>query len=259
MTQPEERRAGEGGGHAVTVVMPTYNEAGNLARTAEAVLGLPLGGLRLLVVDDDSPDGTGRIADELAEKYGVDGPSGHRRMGVLHRTRKDGLGRAYTAGMTAALAEGADYVVQMDADGSHPVEAVPRMLDAALSSGAGLVVGSRYVAGGSLDERWGAHRVLLSRFANAYARAVLGTGIKDITAGFNLWSAATLRDVGLSTLDSAGYSFQVELKYRAVRAGHRAVEVPIRFGERTEGASKMTLRAQLESAVVPVRLRLKRW
>ncbi|KOG59095.1 MULTISPECIES: polyprenol monophosphomannose synthase [Streptomyces] len=239
----------------VTVVMPTYNEAANLPGMAEAVLGLPLEGLHLKIVDDSSPDGTGRIAEELAAEYNS---GGRRRMSVLHRTEKDGLGRAYTAGMSAALAEGAAYVVQMDADGSHPVEAVPRMLEAALASGAGLVVGSRYVEGGSLDERWGAHRVLLSRFANRYARAVLGTEIQDITAGFNLWSAATLRDVDLSSLDSAGYSFQVELKYKAVRAGHTAVEVPIRFAERTEGASKMTLRTQLESAVVPLRLRLKR-
>jgi dolichol-phosphate mannosyltransferase len=161
--------------------------------------------------------------------------------------------------MSAALDEGAEYVVQMDADGSHPVEAVPRMLQAALDSGAGLVVGSRYVEGGSLDEEWGAHRVLLSRFANRYARAILGTDIRDITAGFNLWSARTLRDVGLTSLDSAGYSFQVELKYRAVRAGHSAVEIPIRFTERTEGESKMTLRTQLESAVLPLRLRMKRY
>ncbi|QJS10466.1 polyprenol monophosphomannose synthase [Streptomyces argyrophyllae] len=239
----------------VTVVMPTYNEAANLPGMAEAVLGLPLDGLHLKVVDDSSPDGTGRIAEELAAEYNS---GGRHRMSVLHRTEKDGLGRAYTAGMSAALAEGAAYVVQMDADGSHPVEAVPRMLEAALASGAGLVVGSRYVEGGSLDERWGAHRVLLSRFANRYARAVLGTDIQDITAGFNLWSAATLRDVDLASLDSAGYSFQVELKYKALRAGHTAVEVPIRFAERTEGASKMTLRTQLESAVVPLRLRLKR-
>jgi dolichol-phosphate mannosyltransferase len=178
-------------------------------------------------------------------------------MSVLHRTGKDGLGRAYVAGMSAALEEGAEYVVQMDADGSHPVEAVPRMLEAALAQGAGLVVGSRYVEGGALDEAWGRHRVLLSRFANRYARTVLGTDIRDITAGFNLWSAATLRDVDLAGLDSAGYSFQVELKYKAVRAGHRAVEIPIRFEERMEGTSKMTLRTQLESAVVPVRLRLR--
>ncbi|MGK3941230.1 polyprenol monophosphomannose synthase [Streptomyces caeruleatus] len=239
---------------AVTVVMPTYNEAANLPRMAEAVLQLPLDGLHLKIVDDSSPDGTGRIAEELAEKYNADG---RRRMSVLHRTEKDGLGRAYVAGMTAALDEGAAYVVQMDADGSHPVEAVPRMLGTALASGVGLVVGSRYVEGGSLDEEWGRHRVLLSRFANRYARTVLGTKIRDITAGFNLWSAATLRDIDLATLDSAGYSFQVELKFKAVRAGHSAVEIPIRFEERTEGVSKMNLATQIESAVMPVRLRLR--
>lgn len=242
------------GGDRVTVVMPTYNEAANLPRMAELVLGLPVDGLHLKIVDDSSPDGTGRIAEELAEKYNWDG---RRRMSVLHRTEKDGLGRAYVAGMSAALEEGADYVVQMDADGSHPVEAVPRMLGTAVASGVGLVVGSRYVEGGSLDEEWGKHRVLLSRFANRYARTVLGTKIRDITAGFNLWSAATLRDIDLATLDSAGYSFQVELKFKAVRAGHSAVEIPIRFEERTEGVSKMSLSTQIESAVMPVRLRLR--
>ncbi|MCX4857727.1 polyprenol monophosphomannose synthase [Streptomyces canus] len=241
-------------GVPVTVVMPTYNEAANLPRMAELVLGLPIDGLHLKIVDDSSPDGTGRIAEELAEKYNWDG---QRRMSVLHRTEKDGLGRAYVAGMSAALAEGAEYVVQMDADGSHPVEAVPRMLGTAVATGVGLVVGSRYVEGGSLDEEWGKHRVLLSRFANRYARTVLGTKIRDITAGFNLWSAATLRDVDLATLDSAGYSFQVELKFKAVRAGHSAVEIPIRFEERTEGVSKMSLGTQVESALVPLRLRMR--
>ncbi|MEU1271265.1 polyprenol monophosphomannose synthase [Streptomyces sp. NPDC005799] len=240
-------------GARVTVVMPTYNEAANLPRMAELVLGLGIDGLHLKIVDDNSPDGTGRIAEELAEKYNWDG----YRMSVLHRTEKDGLGRAYVAGMSAALDEGAEYVVQMDADGSHPVEAVPRMLGTAIASGVGLVVGSRYVEGGSLDEEWGKHRVLLSRFANRYARTVLGTKIRDITAGFNLWSAATLRDIDLATLDSAGYSFQVELKFKAVRAGHSAVEIPIRFEERTEGVSKMNLSTQIESAVMPVRLRLR--
>ncbi|MEU0971238.1 polyprenol monophosphomannose synthase [Streptomyces sp. NPDC005917] len=244
-------------GTPVTVVMPTYNEAANLPRMAELVLGLPVDGLHLKIVDDSSPDGTGRIAEELAEKYNTDQSAGRRRMSVLHRTEKDGLGRAYVAGMTAALAEGAAYVVQMDADGSHPAEAIRRMLAAAVTEGAGLVVGSRYVPGGSLDEEWGRHRVLLSRFANRYARTVLGTEIRDITAGFNLWSAATLRDVDLATLDSAGYSFQVELKFKAVRAGHSAVEIPIRFEERTEGVSKMNLATQIESAVMPLRLRLR--
>jgi dolichol-phosphate mannosyltransferase len=234
--------------------MPTYNEAANLPRMAQLVLDLPLPGLRLKIVDDSSPDGTGHLADELAEKYNADGP---RRMSVLHRTAKDGLGRAYVAGMSAALVEGAEFVVQMDADGSHPAHVVPQMLATAQRTGAGLVVGSRYVEGGSLDEQWGLHRRLLSRFANRYARTILGVRVRDITAGFNLWSARTLRDIDLATLDSAGYSFQVELKFLAQRCGHEAVEVPIRFEERTEGVSKMSLATQIESALVPLRLRLR--
>ncbi|MDX6313595.1 MAG: dolichol-phosphate mannosyltransferase [Streptomyces sp.] len=238
----------------VTVVMPTYNEAANLPRIAEIVLALPLPGLHLKIVDDNSPDGTGRIAEELAEKANT---GGRRRMSVLHRTAKDGLGRAYAVGMTAALDEGAEFVVQMDADGSHPAHVVPQMLGTALSTGAGFVVGSRYVDGGSLDEDWGLHRQILSGFANRYARGILGIKIRDITAGFNLWRAQTLRDVDLGTLDSAGYSFQVELKFLAVRRGHNGVEIPIRFEERTEGVSKMSLSTQFESALVPLRLRMR--
>jgi dolichol-phosphate mannosyltransferase len=238
----------------LTVVMPTYNEAANLPRMVEMVMGLPLDGLHLKIVDDSSPDGTGRIAEELAEKHNQ---GGLRRMSVLHRTEKDGLGRAYAAGMLAALDEGAAFVVQMDADGSHPAHVVPQMLGTALSTGAGFVVGSRYVDGGTLDEEWGRHRQLLSRFANRYARTVLDTRIRDITAGFNLWQARTLRDIDLSTLDSAGYSFQVELKFLAVRRGHNGVEIPIRFEQRTEGVSKMTMATQIESALVPLRLRMR--
>ncbi|MFJ8821702.1 polyprenol monophosphomannose synthase [Streptomyces sp. NPDC102467] len=243
-------------GSGVTVVMPTYNEAANLPRIAELVLGQPVPGLHLKIVDDSSPDGTGRIAEELAEKYNADPPAGEPRMSVLHRVEKDGLGRAYAAGMSAALAEGARYVVQMDADGSHPAEALPRMLAAALDSDAGLVVGSRYVEGGSLDEEWGWHRKALSRFANGYARTVLGTRqISDITAGFTMWRADVLAAVDVRSLDSAGYSFQVELKYKAVRGGCEVVEIPIRFEERTEGESKMSLGTQIESAMIPLRLR----
>jgi dolichol-phosphate mannosyltransferase len=238
----------------LTVEMPTYNEAANLPRMVDIVMGLPLDGLHLKIVDDSSPDGTGRLAETLADKFNT---AGQRRISVLHRTEKDGLGRAYAAGMAAALDEGAAFVVQMDADGSHPAHVVPQMLGTALSTGAGFVVGSRYVDGGSLDEEWGLHRRLLSRFANRYARAVLDTKIRDITAGFNLWRAETLRDVGLQNLGSAGYSFQVELKFLAVRAGHSGVEIPIRFEERTEGVSKMSLATQVESALVPLRLRLR--
>ena len=231
----------------LTVVMPTYNEVESLPETAKLVLDLPLPGLRLLVVDDNSPDGTGDLAEALAEA--------DRRISVLHRTAKDGLGRAYAEGMATALAAGADFVVQMDADGSHPAEYVPQLLGTALATGAGLVVGSRYVPGGQLAAGWGAHRRALSVCANAYATTVLGLRIRDLTAGFNLWSAAALGDVDLSRVRSNGYSFQVETKFLAARAGHKVVEVPIRFQERAHGASKMSFAVQRESALLPLRLR----
>ncbi|MFE5869509.1 polyprenol monophosphomannose synthase [Streptomyces roseifaciens] len=244
----------EWGGTATTVVMPTYNEAANLATMAEALMALPLEGLRLLVVDDNSPDGTGAIAEQLAEKYNE---PGRARMGVLHRTTKDGLGRAYAAGMARAVAEGASYVLQMDADGSHPAEKIPELLGVALATGADVVVGSRYVPGGSLSDAWGAHRKALSRWANAYASTILGTRVRDITGGFNLWSAAALDAIDLETVDSAGYSFQVEMKYRALKAGYTVMEVPIHFEDRTAGESKMNLAVQLESVVMPWRLRTR--
>jgi dolichol-phosphate mannosyltransferase len=237
----------------LTVVMPTYNEAENLPIMAEKLMALDLPGLRLLVVDDNSPDGTGQVAESLAERYNE---PDRTRISVLHRTVKDGLGRAYAAGMDKAVAEGARYVLQMDADGSHPVEYVPQMLGAALSSGAGFVVGSRYVAGGRLADEWGLHRRLLSKWANAYVSAVLHTGLRDVTAGFVMWRGDTVTAMRLSEVRSSGYSFQVELKYQAVRSGYTGVEVPIHFEERQIGASKMSLAVQLESAILPWKLRL---
>ncbi|MEV4439312.1 polyprenol monophosphomannose synthase [Streptomyces sp. NPDC049577] len=235
-----------------TVVMPTYNEADNLPTMAETLMALPLEGLRLLVVDDGSPDGTGTIAEQLADKYNE---PGRARMGVLHRTAKNGLGRAYAAGMARALDEGAAYVLQMDADGSHPADKIAEMLGVALATGADVVVGSRYVPGGTLSDAWGAHRKLLSRWANAYASSILGTRVRDITGGFNLWSAEALRAIDLDSVDSAGYSFQVEMKYRALKAGFTVMEVPIHFEDRTAGESKMNLAVQLESVAMPWRLR----
>jgi dolichol-phosphate mannosyltransferase len=231
----------------LTVVMPTYNEADSLPKIAQEVLALPLPGLRLLVVDDNSPDGTGKLADEMA---GTD-----PRVRVLHRTAKDGLGRAYAAGMAVAVDDGARFVAQMDADGSHPPEYLPQMLGTALATGAGLVVGSRYVPGGRLATQWATHRRALSACANAYATTVLSLRIRDLTAGFNLWSATCLRDIGLSRVRSNGYSFQVETKFLAARAGHKVVEVPIHFEERAHGESKMSLAVQRESALLPLRLR----
>ncbi|MGF1432288.1 polyprenol monophosphomannose synthase [Kitasatospora sp. LaBMicrA B282] len=235
--------------HKTVVVIPTYNEVENLPRIIQEILGLEVPGLGVLVVDDGSPDGTGEVADKLAQLHpGV--------IDVLHRTTKDGLGRAYRAGMTKALADGADFVAQMDADFSHPPTALPEMIKAA-EQGAGLVIGSRYTPGGSLDEAWGVHRRLLSRWANFYVKTILGVKAADVTAGFNLWSRDALAAVGLDRIESNGYSFQVEMKYLASRAGVRIAEVPIHFAQRLLGTSKMSLSTQLESAWMPWRLRGK--
>ncbi|MFB7053387.1 polyprenol monophosphomannose synthase [Streptomyces vinaceus] len=233
--------------------MPTYNEAGNLPTVAGLLMGLDLPGMRLLVVDDSSPDGTGRIAEELAEKFKAE--DGSARISVMHRTAKDGLGRAYAAGMSKAVEDGAQFVLQMDADGSHPADKIAGMLGVALSTGSGVVIGSRYVPGGTLSDAWGAHRKVLSRLANTYASTVLGARLRDITGGFNLWSAAALRAIDLGSVGSVGYSFQVEMKYAALRCGVPMVEVPIHFEDRTVGRSKMDLAVQVESVVMPWKLR----
>jgi len=234
---------------AVTVVLPTYNEAANLPVVVAALFGLPLTGLHVLVADDNSPDGTGRLADELAERYGAD------RMTVVHRPGKQGLGRAYVDGMTRAVQAGAEFVVQMDSDLSHGPEYLPQMLGTLLSTGADVVIGSRYVVGASLAGEWGWHRKALSGFANAYVRALLRLGIRDVTAGFKLWRSSALAAIDVASIRSNGYSFQVEMNYRTVQRGLKVVEVPIHFAERNEGESKMSLRVQLESALLPFQLR----
>ncbi|MFF7637580.1 polyprenol monophosphomannose synthase [Kitasatospora sp. NPDC008050] len=231
------------------VVIPTYNEVENLPRIVQEILNLEIEDLGILVVDDGSPDGTGEVADKLAEEHpGV--------ISVMHRTTKDGLGRAYRAGMGKAVADGADLVVQMDADFSHPPTALRDMIEAA-RNGAGVVIGSRYTSGGSLDEAWAAHRRLLSKWANFYVKTILSVPAADVTAGYNLWSKEALAAVGLERIESNGYSFQVEMKYLAAKAGVRIVEVPIRFGQRASGESKMSINTQLESAWMPWRLRAK--
>jgi dolichol-phosphate mannosyltransferase len=233
------------------IVVPTYNERENLPVLVGQLLDLGLPGLQVLVVDDNSPDGTGDVADKLAAEF----PDA---VGVLHRTQKEGLGRAYVAGMTRALAEAADEVVQMDADLSHPVSVVPVMVETLRTTDAGVVLGSRYVAGGSTATDWAWHRKALSVWANFYVNAILRLGVRDATAGFKAWRASALRAIDLASVRSDGYSFQVELLYRASQHGLRIVEVPIRFEERVHGASKMSLRVQLESALMPWRLRFGR-
>ncbi|GGB31335.1 hypothetical protein GCM10011492_22460 [Flexivirga endophytica] len=234
------------------VVVPTYNERESLPWLLADLLALPTDRLEVLVVDDNSPDGTGELAEEFSRASGG-------RVRVLHRAGKEGLGRAYAAGMTEALAAGAAVVVQMDADGSHPVEAIERMLTALRASSAAVAVGSRYVAGGSVDADWPWHRRVLSSGANAYVRGVLGLSVQDATAGFKAWDAHALRSLEPDTVMSNGYSFQVELAHRATVAGLRSVEVPIHFVDRTEGRSKMSLGVQAESFLMPWRLRRTRW
>lgn len=235
----------------ITVVVPTYNERDNLPQLVDQLMALPLDTLHVLVVDDNSPDGTGEVAEKLASES-----SG--RVAVLHRTVKDGLGRAYVAGMTRALDDGATIVVQMDADLSHPASVIPRMVEMLRTTPAGVVLGSRYVAGGKTAADWPWHRKALSAWANFYVNAILRLHVKDATAGFKAWKASTLEAIDLPTVQSNGYSFQVEMNYRVVRAGLGIAEVPITFLERAEGVSKMSLKVQLESARTPWRLRFGR-
>ena len=224
---------------SVIVVVPTYNESGNLARMAQALLALPVPGLRLLNVDDDSPDGTGRLADELAA-----GSSG--RISVLHRHGRRGLGLAYIDGFRRALEDGAEAVVQMDADFSHSPADVPRLLERLF--GCDVAVGSRYTAGGSIDDEWSLGRLALSRSANAYARTLLRLKTRDATAGFKAWRRSALLAVDLGRIRSDGYLFQVEMTYVCERLGLRIEEVPIHFAERSAGRSKMSRRVQIEAA-----------
>ncbi|MCW2497319.1 polyprenol monophosphomannose synthase [Jatrophihabitans sp.] len=233
------------------VVVPTYNERDNLPPLVEALLELPVGGLHVVIVDDNSPDGTGRIADELAERSAG-------RVRVLHRSRPQGLGVAYRVGFSYALSTGADVVIQMDADLSHPTSVIPTMIEALGRDGIGLVIGSRYVPGGATATDWPWRRRQLSVWANRYVNAILRLGVRDATAGFKAWTATTLHEIDFGTTDSSGYSFQVEMNHRTRQLGIGITEVPIVFSERAAGASKMSWRVQLESAAVPWRLRTRR-
>ncbi|HUD76397.1 MAG TPA: polyprenol monophosphomannose synthase [Streptosporangiaceae bacterium] len=234
---------------ALTVVLPTYNEAANLPVIVAELFSLPLTGLHILVADDNSPDGTGAVADELAQQYGA------ARMTVQHRPGKQGLGRAYVDGMTQAIAAGADFIVQMDSDLSHSPQYLPQMLGTLLASDADVVIGSRYVCGASLAREWSWQRKALSAFANSYVRALLRLGVRDVTAGFKLWRSSALTTIDVASVRSNGYSFQVEMNYRSVQHGLKIVELPIHFADRREGESKMSLKVQLESALMPLSLR----
>ena len=234
---------------SVVAVLPTYQEVDNLPKIAKALMELPLPNLRILVVDDNSPDGTGELAERLADRY-----SGER-IGVVHRKGKEGLGRAYLEGMARAITAGAEFVVQMDADLSHSPEYLPGMLGTLLSTKADLVIGSRYVVGASVASNWPWHRKALSAFANTYVRALLMLGIRDVTAGYKVWRSTALEAIGFPNVRSNGYSFQVEMNYRARLCGLKIIELPIHFAEREAGESKMSFKVQLESAMMPFRLR----
>ncbi len=221
------------------VIIPTYNEASNLPVLAAEIWALMIPGLSILVVDDSSPDGTGEIADELAK----------RRPGelfALHQDVKSGLGRAYIAGFKWALAQEADFVIQMDCAFSHSPKHIPEMLQEI--EGSHLVVGSRYVPGGRVDEHWGFGRYLLSWWANAvYTRIILNLKVKDATSGFKCWRATALQAINLDAIHSNGYSFQFEMAFLAEKMGYRIVEIPIYFEDRRIGRSKLTIPVKIEA------------
>ena len=210
------------------LVLPTYNEAGNIGAFIDAVETAVPASMRILVVDDNSPDGTGEIADRIA--------ASRARVSVLHRPLKEGLGPAYIAGFHQALAEGAGLILEMDSDFSHDPAYLPRLLEAA--EGADLVIGSRYVPGGGVGD-WSATRRAISRGGSAYARLVLGVKVRDLTGGLKCFRREVLEAIDLDSILSKGYAFQVEMTYRAIQRGFEVAEVPIVFRERQAGTSKM--------------------
>jgi len=225
---------------SLIVVTPTYNEAENLPRLVSALLTLPLENISILVVDDNSPDGTGRIADRLAAEH-------PRNVEVIHRPGKLGLGTAYVTGFQRAIEMGAEAIGQMDTDFSHPPEMLPVMLETLQSFD--VVLGSRYVAGGGVEKSWPLWRTGLSGFGNLYARLILGLPIQDITGGFKIWRRETLLGIPLEQIRSNGYAFQIEMTYLAVLLGYTFKELPFYFPDRKWGQSKMSLNIQLEAAL----------
>jgi dolichol-phosphate mannosyltransferase len=218
------------------LILPTYNEAENIESFVGAVREKLPAASRVLIVDDNSPDGTGEIADRLAAE--------HENVSVLHRPRKEGLGPAYIAGFRRALEGDAELILEMDSDFSHEPAYLPRLLEAV--ERADLAIGSRYVAGGGVSD-WGPVRRAISRGGNVYARLVLGTGVSDLTGGFKCFRREVLEAIDLDAVQSKGYAFQVELTYRAIQRGFRVVEVPIVFRDRQEGSSKMSRRIVAEA------------
>lgn len=245
MPTPTDRT--DSGPASVWVVLPTYNEAENIERLVEAVLERLPPSRRVLIADDNSPDGTGEIADRLA--------AAHPDVSVLHRPAKQGLGPAYIAGFREALAGGAELIIEMDADFSHDPAYLPQLLRAIES--ADVAIGSRYVPGGGVTE-WGKMRRFISRGGSRYARAILGVDVQDLTGGFKCFRRRVLEAIDLDDVDSLGYAFQVEMTYRALAAGFEVVEVPIVFRDRTAGSSKMSKAIVAEAIWRVPAMRLRR-
>jgi dolichol-phosphate mannosyltransferase len=229
------------------ICLPTYDERENLAPIVSAIHGV-VPAVDVLVIDDDSPDGTGRLADELAAR--------DPRVNVLHRAQKEGLGRAYLAGFAWALERGYGLVLEMDADFSHDPRHLPALLAAART--ADVVLGSRYVPGGG-TVNWGLGRRIISRGGSLYARTILGVRVRDLTGGFKCFRREVLEAIDLATVECSGYAFQIELTWRALRRGFRVVEVPIVFADRRVGRSKMSRRIVLEAIRKVWRMRLSRF
>lgn len=222
-----------------TVIIPTYNEAENIRKLIPMLLDLPVNDLHILIVDDNSQDGTGEVADDFADQ------TDHVK--VLHRAGKLGLGTAYIQGFQLALNDGSDAVIQMDADFSHPPEKIPELVQQIAHYD--LVIGSRYVAGGNVDTEWAAWRKALSAFGNTYARTILRLKTRDITGGFRIFRAETLRKMPIQDVRSNGYIYQVEMTYIASKMGFSIGEIPIYFAEREWGESKMSFKIQAEAAL----------
>lgn len=232
---------------SVVVVVPTYNERPNIEALSQGILGQGAQ-YRMVIVDDNSPDGTGQIADDLAIAH----PG---RIDVIHRPAKQGLGRAYIAGFDLALSMNPGLIAQMDADLSHDPADLPRLVAAARD--ADLVIGSRYVAGGGTSG-WTLWRRVLSQMGGRYARGVLGAPVRDLTGGFKVWQATCLERIDPRVLRSDGYAFAIEATWRALQSGARVIEVPIIFNDRVAGTSKLSRRIVLEAALLVWKLRLER-
>ena len=230
----------------ILVIMPTFNEAGNIEHAVEELFKYNPN-VDLLIVDDDSPDGTAVLADQLA--------LAHSRIKVIHRKAQRGLGTAYIAGFKYAFDSDYDFVVEMDADGSHRAQDLPKLLSVCETHD--LVIGSRYVEGGS-TENWPLHRQWLSKGGNLFAKLMLGTKLNDMTAGFRIFSVPFLKTVDLTTINARGYSFQIEMAYRTIQQGGRTAEIPIVFVEREIGDSKMSRAIVLEAILLMTKFGIKR-